>query len=288
MRNYHPDWVNWALKAPKCLTIGTYCALCAQSSTLEVDLCTSCLRLFKARLHTDRSRRTTVVCLGCGLEQFSQATRIEHQHTSLTCAGSKGNDENSPSLHSSGNYCADCALGAEQYLTQIIAPYRYAFPVDRLIKRIKYREDRQLTRVLGTLLAEAVRQNNAVSLPEMLLPMPLHASRLRRRGFNQAMDLALWCGKSLGIRVEKCRVSRIVDTGSLAGLNRQERQLLILGAFRADSALVGKRVAIIDDVLTTGASARELAREIYDSGAESVELWVLARTSSRREGADEI
>ena len=77
-------------------------------------------------------------------------------------------------------------------------------------------------------------------------------------------------------------MSRIVDTGSLAGLTRQERQLKILGAFRADNTLVGLNVAIVDDVLTTGSSARELARELYDSGVASVELRELARTSSNR------
>ena len=114
--------------------------------------------------------------------------------------------------------------------------------------------------------------------------MPLHASRLRERGFNQAQDIARWCGQVLGIGVQAGWVSRIVDTGALAGLSRMERQHRILGAFRANDALAGRRVAIIDDVLTTGASARELAREIYDSGADSVEVWVLARTSSSRTG----
>jgi len=132
-------------------------------------------------------------------------------------------------------------------------------------------------------LAQAVLHDTTDVLPEILLPMPLHPDRLQQRGFNQARDIAMWCGKRLDLPVPASQVSRIVDTGSLAGLNRQERRLRILGAFRACDALAGRRVAIVDDVLTTGASARELAREIYDSGAESVELWVLARTSSNRD-----
>lgn len=243
---------------------------------------------FKACRYTNRNEVTTTLCPGCGVEH-----RVSAGISARFCLSSipAQPDPDVIALETSitsSNYCAVCFEGAGKFLHRIVVPFRYAYPVDRLIKRIKYREDRQLTRVLGSLLADTVELHNSDMLPQVLLPMPMHSSRLRHRGFNQANDIAHWCGKRLGLPVAANQVSRIVDTGSLAGLNRHERQLRILGAFRAADALAGKRVAIVDDVLTTGSSARELAREIYDSGAASVELWVLARTSSTREGASEI
>jgi len=184
-----------------------------------------------------------------------------------------------------GEYCPDCTPKRQAFFLHLVAPYQYAFPIDAMLKRLKYRQDRQLARLFGTLLARHVGSQRRTDLPQILLPMPLHASRMRERGFNQAQDIAHWCGKELRISVQPGRVSRIAETGSLAGLSRVARQHRILGAFRADDALAGQRVAIVDDILTTGASSRELAREIYDSGAESVELWVLARTSSTRVGS---
>lgn len=168
-------------------------------------------------------------------------------------------------------------------LTRTVAAYRYEFPIDRLIQQMKYHEKRQIARVLGSLLARAVRRTTSdAQLPDMLIPVPLHPRRSLQRGFNQARDIARWCAKDLNnLPVNEC-VSRIVDTESLAGLTRAERQYRILGAFRATAAVADKHVALVDDVLTTGSTAREMARELYDSGASSVELWVLARTSRTR------
>lgn len=278
----HSCWSLWAKGALKCLTIGTYCTLCCRSAPAGIDLCTHCRQQFRALQHTGRDALTTTLCLGCGLEQLCPPCSLVSESLSLPLTSSGLNCiTDTPSI-SSSNYCAACALREGQFLRHIVAPFRYAYPVDRLIKRIKYQNDRQLGRVFGTLLADAVVHRNVDALPDILVPMPLHSLRLRHRGFNQAVDIAHWAGKRLKIPVATGQVSRIVDTGSLAGLTRQERQLKILGAFRADDTLVGLNVAIVDDVLTTGSSARELARELYDSGVASVELWVLARTSSNR------
>ncbi|MGQ7846494.1 ComF family protein [Granulosicoccus sp. 3-233] len=179
--------------------------------------------------------------------------------------------------------CTQCSGQAAPF-TRIVAPYRYEFPVDRLIQSLKYREQRVLARIFGTLLARSVQRQHPTghALPELLLPVPLHATRLRQRGFNQSAEIARWCGRELGVESRARAVTREYDTGSLAGLSRAERQYRILGAFRAQEALADRHVAIIDDVLTTGSTTRELARELYDTGVASVELWVLARTSSAR------
>ena len=262
MRIYLPSSVDIQRLACKCLSIGSYCALCQSHTDANIDLCKSCLSLFKRCQHRDREGVLSRLCAGCGFER--RGASIEHD--------------------SSPYYCEDCEPTQGMFLQRIVAPYRYSFPVDQLIKRIKYRQDRQLTRVLGTLMAQQVQLECVEDLPDLIVPMPLHANRYSMRGFNQSQDLANWLAKPLGLPVRADLVRRIEDTGSLAGLSKLARQQRILGAFRASDAVKGKRLAIVDDVLTTGSTARELARELYDSGAESVELWVLARTSSRLSG----
>ncbi|MFK7852605.1 MAG: ComF family protein [Granulosicoccus sp.] len=271
MSFYRPEWSK-KLEFPALrLNIGSYCSLCLGRSESEIDICDACESLLKRCLHTDRSGRTTQVCLQCGIEQPSQVFGADR---------SQGTDNAESKRWSSDGCCRECRRDGSVF-SRIIAPYRYSFPLDKLIRVLKYRENRQIGRVLGCLLARSVRSRQGdQGLPDYLLPMPLHPDRQASRGYNQASDLARWCARELGLVSWPGGACRIVDTGSLAGLSRAERQYRILGAFRADQAVQGKRIAIVDDVLTTGSTSRELARELYDTGAESVELWVLARTSN--------
>jgi len=100
----------------------------------------------------------------------------------------------------------------------------------------------------------------------------------RARGFDHARDLAMGVGHQLGIVCRPDWATRIVNTGSLAAHSRTERQWLIRGAFAVDAAVADQHIAIVDDIFTTGATAGELARELYDTGAASVAVWTLART----------
>lgn len=285
MRFFPAEWPNWARTTTKCQLFGSYCALCARPGQQGIDLCASCQGLFRLIMHTGLKGNRTLLCMGCGIPQDLPPLNRSRIGDASDACEAEGNFLTAPCASSPiDDFCADCIGKQGQLLRHIVAPYRYAFPIDAMLKRLKYRQDRQLARVFGALLGRHVLQRRKADLPQILLPMPLHASRLRERGFNQAQDIARWCGQELGISVQPHWVTRIAETGSLAGLSRAERQHQILGAFRADEALAGRHVAIVDDVLTTGASSRELAREIYDSGAESVELWVLARTSSTRVG----
>ena len=180
-----------------------------------------------------------------------------------------------------GAVCAPCAARSPPFARTVV-PWRYDFPLDGLIRRMKYRDERVLARVFGTLLArEACRTDGLpetrADLPDLVLGVP--SSRARREGgFDHAAALARWCAREIGLPDRSALAERIVDTGRLAGLSRAAREDRIRGAFRADPRVHGRRVAIVDDVLTSGATAGELARELYDTGAVSVELWVLART----------
>lgn len=281
MYKFSQKWAKSLSTAKKLLNPGVFCLLCARRSSTGLDLCACCSSLLPTRLCTDRNGYTTTLCPGCGIECSIMALSGNQGLAGGRNAGSPVLDR---VAGTACHYCPACA--AKQFRLPVVAPYRYAFPLDRMIKLLKYGQNRQLARVLGSLLGKAVNEGAACdveqSLPQVLLPMPLHPDRFRQRGFNQAEDIAYWAGKFLKVKMNASLACRAVDTGSLAGLNRQERQLKILGAFRASEDLFGKHIAIVDDVMTTGASARELTRELYDSGASSVELWVLARTSSAR------
>jgi len=246
------------------------CAICHRQGDAGVDLCLACRHWFpplKGRVDT--------LCRHCG----------------SSFAG-----------HRYGEICEECDNRLSPY-ARLVVPWRYAWPLDRLIQRMKYRDERVLARVLGTVLAQeaargvtrATREANkavtdgppsassevelkrAIILPDMLLGVPSRAARLQA-GFDHASELTRWCAKALALPAPRAAARRIVDTGSLAGLSRAERQLRIRGAFQVDIDVADRHVAIIDDVLTTGATSAEFARELYDSGARSVELWVLART----------
>ncbi|MEE9321311.1 MAG: hypothetical protein V3U76_12755 [Granulosicoccus sp.] len=147
---------------------------------------------------------------------------------------------------------------------------------------MKYQDQRELSRVLGGVLAAEVMRDlrGRIDLPDIILPVPMYSTRLTERGFNQAADIARWCARELRLPCKARWAKRATDTGSLAGLSRVERQLRIRGAFNVHTAVADQHIAIVDDVLTTGATSGELTRELLDSGAASVQLWVLARTEA--------
>jgi len=162
---------------------------------------------------------------------------------------------------------------------RIVCPYRYDFPIDGLIHQLKYQEKLSLGRLLGALIAAEVEKRLKIDqYPDCLIPVPLNATRFRSRGFNHAAEIAAGCAQTLNIESKPDLVDRRFDTASLVGLSRAERGLRIRGAFWCDESLKGRSVAIVDDVLTTGATAGELATELLDNGVAQVQLWVVART----------
>ena len=122
----------------------------------------------------------------------------------------------------------------------------------------------------------------------MLIPMPLSAARLRERGFNQAHELARYVGRALGLPVLAHAVRKLTDTPPQAALPWKERARNVRAAFVCDANLTGMHVAVIDDVMTTGATLNELARKLKRAGALSVSGWVIARTLAVRGQASRV
>jgi predicted amidophosphoribosyltransferase len=171
--------------------------------------------------------------------------------------------------------CSGCAIGvppgvqrcgacitAPLPFAHAVAAVDYGFPWSGLVTALKFHAALDLTAALARLLADAVRASSA-TLPQLVVPIPLGADRQAERGMNQAWELA---------RRVAAQLSR----------PRDERTRAIRGAFAlapgATAALRGQHVALVDDVMTTGATAAEAARTLLDGGAASVQLWVFART----------
>jgi ComF family protein len=175
-----------------------------------------------------------------------------------------------------GGLCGACLKRAPHF-DRVIAPFVYRFPLDALIRAFKYGGRLALARALGAALAEAVAQEPA----DAIVPMPLAARRLAERGFNQAQELARAVAARTGIALLPQACRKVADTVPQAALPWSERAKNVRRAFVCDADLAGMRIAVVDDVLTTGATLNELARVLRRAGAISVQGWVLARVLPR-------
>lgn len=145
---------------------------------------------------------------------------------------------------------------------------------------MKFRSKLNLIRLLGELLADALgaeAEQPDWQWPDAILPVPLHPNRLRERGYNQALELARVVGRRLGTPVEHRHCRRTRATQAQSDLDERRRLANIRGAFEA-APVVPKRLAILDDVVTTGATVTELTRVLRRVGCEQIEVWTLART----------
>lgn len=183
--------------------------------------------------------------------------------------------------------CPVCALPTPQYaicgtclqhppaFDATVAAFSYAFPADALLRAFKYREQLQIATLVADNLVPALAMRPR---PDLVIPMPLHPQRLRERGFNQAAEIARHVGNALTIPLAPNAVLRVRHTDPQARLPLDKRKKNIRGAFAATQDLSGKKVAIVDDVMTSGASLDELAKTLKAAGAVSVECWIAART----------
>lgn len=176
--------------------------------------------------------------------------------------------------------CGAC-ITAPLPFAQAVAAVDYGFPWSGLVAALKFHAALDLCDGLAQLLADAVR-HSAAPLPPLVLPVPLGAERQAERGMNQSWELARRVASRLQLRSRASLLARRVETPHLADLPRDERARAIRGAFAlapgATASLRGQHVALVDDVMTTGATAAEAARTLLDGGAASVQLWVFSRT----------
>ena len=169
-------------------------------------------------------------------------------------------------------------------LLPVRGPWAYEFPVTQLVQALKYEGALANARVFGTrMVAQALReQGDPWRGAALVVPMPLHPSRLVERGFNQSHEIARVVSRLLDLRLAGPGLRRIRSTAPQVGLSRQQRAGNLSGAFAADPSLVaGRHVVLIDDVVTTGSTVAAAAQALLDAGASGVVAWALARATQR-------
>jgi ComF family protein len=177
--------------------------------------------------------------------------------------------------------CGECRTAAPPYL-RCVAPLRYESHPRIWIQRLKFHHGLVEARLLGTLLAESVgfayRQDQ---LPDVIVPVPLSMRRLARRGHNQALGLASVVGRHLHLPVNRTRVTRTRHGPTQRTLTRDVRQANLEDAF-GSRPWRGERIAVIDDVMTTGATVKAVADTLLNAGASEVHAWCATRTPAGR------
>jgi ComF family protein len=174
------------------------------------------------------------------------------------------------------DYCGRC-LESPPTFDACFCPFRYESPVSDQIQKFKYAEKPETAKALARLLSAEIQANN-ISKPDLLIPVPMHISRLRARGFNQSLLLTKELSKLLSIPYAHNIIEKHRATPAQAKLGLKQRKVNLKGSFRLRSAPTAKNIAIIDDVFTTGSTAEEIAKILKKNGVSYVHLWGIAHT----------
>jgi ComF family protein len=183
-------------------------------------------------------------------------------------------------LPSNGLTCGRC-LNTAPCFDATLALFSYNFPVDRLLQHYKYHDMLPLARTFASLLQQKLDARPHREKIDCIIPMPMHYSRLQRRGFNQALEIARIISHNMQIPLDYHSCQRIKPTPPQASLAFKDRIKNIRGVFSCAADLHGLNIALVDDVMTTSASLNELAKILKQAGAARVECWVIARTLTK-------
>ena len=173
-----------------------------------------------------------------------------------------------------GGLCGPC-LSAPPAFDATFAALRYVDIAARLIPAAKFAGRWPLLPMLAEVLLDRLPVSPAVDL---IVPLPLHPQRLRERGYNQAVEIAVPLARNFKLPLARDVLIRDKNTAQQTRLTHAARHSNLRGAFRAEPSVKGLRIALVDDVMTTGATLDAAARALKKAGAAQVEAWVLART----------
>ena len=188
--------------------------------------------------------------------------------------------------------CGGCLGAHEPPFDATVAAVDYGFPWDGLVQAFKFNGRVELADALAARLAAAVAAAQEAGLPgvDLVLPVPLAPERLAERGYNQAWELARRVARARSLPADDTLLLRPVETAHQTGQTRAGREANLARAFMAEptrrAVLAGRTVALVDDVMTTGATVAAAARELRRAGAASVQVWVFARTPAPGSAAD--
>lgn len=175
--------------------------------------------------------------------------------------------------------CGHCQQGRRPFW-RCVAPLLYCYPVAEILQAMKYRQNLAYAVPLSRVLADAVKKTyEKDSWPEVMMPMPLHHSRLVERGYNQAGILVRHLSSLLNLPVEYTSVSRVKATPPLLHFSAKARRRVLAGSF-SSNAMAFKHVALVDDIMTSGASVEAVSNVLKRAGVRRVDVWCVARTPS--------
>jgi ComF family protein len=225
------------------------CVLCGADGRRDMDLCEACMQELP---------QIAKGCHACGLPLA-------------------GADKDGDGLSANAQLICGQCVRKPAHFDRTCCPYVYREPVDWLIGRLKFNARLPHIKVLGGLLRDHLAHIGAAR-PELIIPVPMHPSRQRQRGFNQALEIARPLARHYHVPLAVDYCKRYLDTPPQRELPAKQRKSNVRNAFRLRKPLNAAHVAIVDDVMTTGATVNELAKLLKRHGAEHVQVWVLART----------
>lgn len=172
--------------------------------------------------------------------------------------------------------CGQC-LQAPPPLDEVQAVFDYAFPLDRLLPRLKFHRDFAAGRVLVQCMVDRLAHSTR---PDALIPIPLHRARLRSRGYDQALELARPLAHALQVPLLGKVLQRSRTTTAQSRLDADARQRNLRGAFFVSSdAPMPAHVVLVDDVMTTGATLHAAALVLRQAGVRRIDAWICARVA---------
>jgi len=233
--------------------IGTYCALCGQG--------------FTAHIHSG------LFCPDCS-QDLPKISPACHQ-CGISIPTTYGDD--------SGARCGPCLTEPPTY-DRVVSAFAYAAPIKQLVTQFKYQRQLAVGAMFAEILESHILKPHIQSCSQQvdaILPVPLHSSRLRQRGFNQALELARPLAKMLKLPLLLSQISRQKNTLEQSSLSAKQRRSNLHKAFAVEQDIPYKSVAIVDDVMTTGSTVEELSTLLKQNGVEHVEVWCVARASIR-------
>lgn len=246
--------IGRGLWAPRCL-------VCSEAAAGPLDLCRAC----EAALPW-----MPEACLACAMPLPPAARRL-----AADAAGAPTWGLGACSAHAPGDRLCSACQHDPPALAETRAAFLYGFPLDRLLPRLKFHRDLAAGRLLAQAMARAC---GARARPDVLVPVPLHRARLRQRGYNQALELARPLGRMLGLPVRAGLLQRRRNTTAQSRLDAGARAANLRDAFAVPAHLAPPpHVALVDDVMTTGATLNAAADALQDAGVERVVAWVCAR-----------
>lgn len=180
--------------------------------------------------------------------------------------------------HLNKRRCGVC-LNQEPPFDITYALFPYEAPIIQLIIKLKFQQQLSHAQALGSLMAKSITTEwyRDMPLPEVILPIPLHPSRLRERGFNQALEIAKPIAKRLALPLDHQGIGRQKATQAQSGLSAEDRKKNIAEAFVITGNYTGLRVAVIDDVITTGLTMAECCKVLKRQGVARIDVWCCAR-----------